>query len=182
MNWQTFKQYLEVNRERVLQFRYAPGKLVDASYHITEIKQAFINSVDCGGVLNKWTEIVVQLWVPEGETQPKAMLAGKALSIINLVETTLQLDAEAIVKIEFGNSQFDTRQMLPQVVITESENIVVDLLADTVQCKAIERGESCGTNDKGEECCTTIPEIKPVLQLKNLMNNSPVCSPGSGCC
>src|SRR6478735_5003281 len=112
LKWNNFKQILQANPQLTLQFQYAEDKWVDASYHITEIKLAPITSVDCGGVMNKWTEVIVQLWEPQDEDKENAMLVSKALSIVNLVEKTLSLDADAMVKIEFGNQQFDTRQML----------------------------------------------------------------------
>jgi hypothetical protein len=182
LKWSAFKQQLQENPSLLLQFQYAENKWVDAAYHITEIKQAPITSVDCGGVMNAWTEIIVQLWVPEAGQQDRAMQVGKALSIIDLVEKVLPLNPNGIVKVEFGNSQFDTRQMLPKYLVADGENLVVDLRPDTVQCKAIERGGSCGTNDKGEECCTPVVEVKPKIQLKNLTVSALGCTPGSGCC
>ncbi|MET3981220.1 hypothetical protein ABIB62_003702 [Mucilaginibacter sp. UYP25] len=137
---------MQANPQLILQFRYAEDKWVNASYHITEIKQAPITSVDCGGVVNRWTEIIMQLWEPQNEQQERAMPASKALSIIDLVENILPLDADGIVKIEFGNQQFETRQMLPKQLIIDNDSLVVDLKADVVQCKAIDRGGSCGTN------------------------------------
>lgn len=180
MGWQNFKEALLQNPSLDLQFQYAENKWVDASYHITEIKQAPIVSVDCGGVMNKWTEIIVQLWEPFGKQQERAMKVSKALSIVNVVESKLPLDPQAIVKIEFGNSQFDTRQMYPGSIVVDGENLIVDLQPDFTQCKAIERGGSCGTDAKGDECCT--PAEKPKIQIKNLAVSGESCTPGSGCC
>lgn len=180
--WQDFKAQLQANPKLTLQFQYAENQWVDAAYHITEIKQAPITSVDCGGVMNAWTEIIVQLWEPLNETQDRAMAVGKALSIIELVEKTLPLNPVAIVKIEFGNAAFDTRQMLPKSITINGQNLIVDLRPDAVQCKAIERGGSCGTNEQGEECCTPVVEVKPMIQLKNLTATAQSCTPGSGCC
>lgn len=59
MTWESFKNQLLQNPELDLQFQYAENKWVDAGYHITEIKQAPIVSVDCGGVMNRWTEVIV---------------------------------------------------------------------------------------------------------------------------
>ena len=182
IKWQAFKDQLNANTDLTLQFKYAEDKWVDAAYHITEIKQAPITSVDCGGVMNAWTEIIVQLWEPANGGEEKAMQVSKALSIINVVEKALPLNPNGIVKIEFGNSKFDTRQMLPQALIVEGNNLVIDLRADTVQCKAIERGGSCGTNEQGDECCTPIAETKPKMQLKNLVAATNGCTPGSDCC
>jgi uncharacterized protein YbjQ (UPF0145 family) len=182
IKWSAFKQQLQANPTLALQFQFAADKLVNASYHITEIKQAPITSVDCGGVMNKWTEIIVQLWEPEGQTQSRAMQVDKALAIVNLVEKALPLDANGIVKIEFGNSQFDTRQMLPIDIIVDGDNLIVDLRPDAVQCKAIERGGSCGRNDAGEECCSPAVVVKPMIKLQNLAAAEQCCTPGSGCC
>ena len=171
INWKSFKETLVNNAKLTLQFQYAEGKWVDASYHITEIKQAPIISVDCGGVVNNWTEIIVQLFEPTNEQQATAMKVNKALSIINVVEKALPLDGDAMVKIEFGNSTFDTRQMLPQDISINGENLVVNLQPDAVQCKAISRGGSCGT-----------PAEKPKIELKNLAVVDSCCTPGGGCC
>lgn len=182
VKWGDFKQQLNENTGLTLQFKYEEDKWVDAAYHITEIKQAPITSVDCGGVMNAWTEIIVQLWEPISETKDRAMAVGKAISIINLVEKALPLNPNGIVKIEFGNSKFDTRQMLPRAIIIEGDELIVDLRPDTVQCKAINRGASCGTNDSGEECCTPVAELKPKVVLQNLAVASNSCAPSSGCC
>jgi len=167
-NWQTFKDTLIQNPELNLQFKYAENKLVDASYHITEIKQAPITSVDCGGVMDNWTEIIVQLWEPIGQHQLKPMKAKKALTIIDVVEQKLKLAPDGIVKIEFGNSDFDSRQMFPNEIIIDGDDLVIDLRPDAVQCKAINRGDSCGTD-------------KSKAELKNLAGPNSR-TPGSGCC
>ncbi|MGY4537904.1 hypothetical protein ACVW0P_002323 [Mucilaginibacter sp. UYNi724] len=182
LTWRAFKQQLQANPQLILQFRYAEDKWVDAAYHITEIKLAPITSVDCGGVVNRWTEIIMQLWEPQNEQQERAMRVSKALSIIDLVEKVLPLDTDGILKIEFGNQQFDTRQMLPKQLLIDNDALVVDLQPDVVQCKAIDRGGSCGTNADGPECCTPIAEVKPKIQIQNLANNASCCTPGSGCC
>jgi hypothetical protein len=182
INWATFKDTLLQHPDLDLQFQYAADKKVNASYHITEIKRAPITSVDCGGVKNTWTEIILQLWVPENQQQLRAMKVKKALSIIDIVEKMLPLDRNGTVKIEFGNSQFDTRQMFPGEFIIDDENLTIGLRPDAVQCKAIARGGSCGTNDKGEECCATTTE-KPKIELKNLaIAAEACCTPGGGCC
>jgi hypothetical protein len=170
INWGVFKDKLVQNPQLDLQFQYATDKWVSPSYHITEIKQAPITSVDCGGVKNEWTEIIVQLMEPATQQQLRAMKVHKALSIIEVVEKVLPLDVNGTVKIEFGNSQFETRQLYPNEFITDGENMVIDLRPDIVQCKAIERGSSCGT------------PVKQKVELKNLAAKEACCTPGGGCC
>lgn len=183
MNWQAFKTTLAQHPDLTLQFQYAESKWVDASYHITEIKQAPIVSVDCGGTMNAWTEIIVQLWEPPVQDSESAMQVSKALSIVQIVEKSLALNPLGTVKIEFGNSQFDTRQMYPGELIIDGDNLIVNLIPDFTQCKAIERGGSCGTTEAVEECCASgLKTEKPKIPMVNLAGSSQVCEPGSGCC
>ena len=184
MNWQSFRSAIAIHPDKHLQFRYANNHLVDASYHITEIKQAPITSVDCGGVMNTWTEIIVQLWEPSVKDSERAMTVSKAMSIIELVEKAMPLNPIATIKIEFGNLEYDTRQMYPGEITMDGDNLVVDLRPDFTQCKAIDRGQSCGTTATGEECCAPDTATgKPLIQLKNLATTSAAtCKPGSGCC
>lgn len=179
--WSTFKSTLQQNPELTLQFQYSEGRFVDASYHITEIKQAPIVSVDCGGVMNSWTEIIVQLWEPSVKDSERAMQVKKALSIVDLVEKSLPLNPIGIVKIEFGNTEYDTRQMYPGNITVEGDNLIVDLTPDFTQCKAIGRGGSCGTTAEGEECCAPAVTEKTKIELINLASGT-TCTPGSGCC
>lgn len=168
MNWIDFKEVLTQHTDLHLQFQYAGNKLVKPGYHITEIKQAQITSVDCGGVLNTWNEIVLQLMELADNGEEKPMMVNKALSIIKLVESRLTLDVEATVKIEFGNTQFDTRQMHPAEFKRMNDCLTINLAPDYTQCKASTRGQSCGP--------------KPKVQLTNLATNNACCIPGGGCC
>ena len=170
ITWGIFKEKLVQNPTLDLQFQYAADKLVAPSYHITEIKQAPITSVDCGGVKNEWTEIIVQLMEPANQRQLRPMKVRKALSIIDIVENVMPLDVNGEVRIEFGNSEFDTRQLSPTDFISDEENLIVDLQPLAVQCKAIDRGGSCGE------------PVKQKVELKNLAANSSCCTPGGGCC
>lgn len=183
INWQTFKTTLQQHPDLNLQFQYAEDKWVDAAYHITEIKQAPIVSVDCGGKMNSWTEIILQLWEPGSPDSERAMLVSKALSIVQIVEKSLPLNPLGTVKIEFGNSAFDTRQMYPAEFIIDGNNLIVSLSPDFTQCKAIARGGNCGTSGSGEDCCApAVKTEKPKLQMMNLAAAGQTCEPGSGCC
>ncbi|MCE7059260.1 DUF6428 family protein [Dyadobacter sp. CY343] len=179
MSWQAFKSKLEQNPDLHLQFEYEAGKLVDRSFHITEIKQAPIVSVDCGGVMNSWTEVIVQLWEPPVKEADRSMQVNKALKIVNLVEKSLPLNPNAIVKIEFGNSRFDTRQLYPGDFLVESDSLTVRLVPDFTQCKALTRGQACGTTAADAACCSPAPEKE---ELELVAAEGAACKPGSGCC
>lgn len=170
ITWGEFRAMLLQNPELNLQFRYDSDSYVSPSYHITEIKQAPITSVDCGGVMNAWTEVIVQLMEPASGNQLKPMKVHKALSIIDVVEKKLPLNPSAIIKVEFGNANFETRQLHPNDFIIDDEELIVDLQPGKVQCKAVDRGGSCGA-----------PAEKQKVELKNLTAGA-CCTPGGGCC
>lgn len=177
ITWGDFKSILETHPDLHLQFEYAEGAFVDKSFHITEIKQALITSVDCGGQLNSWTEIVVQLWEPAVQESARSMQVSKALQIVHLVEKSLPLDPNATVKIEFGNSKFHTRQMYPGSFVVGDEDLTVNLVPDYTQCKALSRNQSCGTTTPEAACCTPAPVAVEVIEVEQTR-----CQPGSGCC
>src|SRR3546814_19144986 len=91
ITWQAFKERLQQHADQILQFQYGEEKWVEASYHIKEIKQAPIISVDCGGVMNSWTEILIQLWETDAKQTERAMKVRKALYIIEQVKKQLTL-------------------------------------------------------------------------------------------
>lgn len=167
MNWNEFKTQLVENPGLYLQFEFAKNQKVSPSFHITEIKQANITAVDCGGKMNAWTEVILQLWEPNSTEIGRSMQVSKAMTIIDMVEKTLLLNPNSIVKIEFGNTVFDTRQMHPQDFEIINDEIIVKLIADKTQCKAIGRGESCGPP-------------KPKVKITELQNSG--CSSETGCC
>jgi hypothetical protein len=80
MTWQAFKNTLVQNPDKFLQFQYAEGGFVHPSFHITEIKQAPIVSVDCGGQMNSWTEVIVQLWEPDVQEADRSMKVRKVVA------------------------------------------------------------------------------------------------------
>ena len=179
LTWGDFKNTLQQNPDLHLQFQYEEGKFVDSSYHITEIKQAPIVSVDCGGVMNSWTEVIVQLWEPSEKQVGRSMKVDKALKIVDLVEKSLPLNPNATVKIEFGNSRFDTRQMYLGAFASDGETFTVNLVPDFTQCKALTRNQSCGTPSAEASCCAPAP-VEQELELVTSDGDS--CKPGSGCC
>jgi len=177
VNWQTFKSMLEQYPDLHLHFQYETGRFVHPSFHITEIRQAPIVSVDCGGIMNKWTEVIVQLWEPPLKEADRSMQVEKALEIVNLVEKLLPLNPDAIVKIEFGNSTFDTRQMYPGELLAEGGSFIINLVPDFTQCKALSRNQSCGTVTADASACGQVSEKKEFEYIQPA-----VCKPDTGCC
>src|SRR4051812_890371 len=60
-----------------LVFVNSDGATIHGGYHLTELKAASFDTVDCGAQKNRWNETIVQLWVPEDEENGEFMTAQK---------------------------------------------------------------------------------------------------------
>ncbi len=162
MKTKEFIELLEAHPGKSVLFEYQQGKLVAPNYHITEIKNVTVDAVDCGRGSDYWKETVIQVWEsPDEKESPGYMNAFKALSIINTVDKIKPLERDAIVKFEYGNSQFHTAQLPVHKVEIDQQTLRIKLMADKTDCKA--RSE-CGIS---EEKVTT---------------ETSCCEPSSGCC
>jgi hypothetical protein len=64
-----------------LVFQLDEAPLVAPGYHVTEGNAFSYNTMDCGGVADKWRETVIQLWNPGDEPNAEFMTARKFLAI-----------------------------------------------------------------------------------------------------
>src|SRR5712692_8402683 len=78
------------------------GRTVQAGYHLTELKAASFQTVDCGGRVNHWHETIVQLWVP-ADADDDYMTAAKFLKIFEKVSGMIPLDLDAEIRVEYGD-------------------------------------------------------------------------------
>src|SRR5688572_32590578 len=93
MTTQEFIAALRKTPDHQLIFENEAGDSVHAGYHLTEIKAAHFDTVDCGGQTNRWDETIVQLWVPEGADDADGyMTAGKFLRIFDKVTAMIPLN------------------------------------------------------------------------------------------
>lgn len=164
MNTKEFMSALEQYKNCELLFEYAPGQLVGANYHITEVKHVVIDAVDCGARADAWNETVIQLWEsPEELGKTEFMSCYKAQGILNKVGRMRAYDMNAVVRIEYGNSLFHTAQLFINSFEVRNNQIVFKLVVSPTDCKA---KETCG-----------IPEGET-----QTVTADSTCAPGSGCC
>ena len=135
MKTQEFLQSLKDNSGSGLTFEYAPGKFISETYHITEVKNVSIDSVDCGGNPDSYKQTIVQLWVPSAEKPRKPWTAEKALSILKKVDkmTTIQGDTE--IFFEFGNDEIRTSNFSIENIELTDNRINVQLFVKPTVCK-----------------------------------------------
>ena len=156
-------QLLETHKDTSLLFEYAPGQLVGANYHITEVKYIKIDAVDCGAQTDTWNETVIQLWESPSElSKIDFMSTFKALGILKKVGNMKPYNLDSEVKFEYSNSLFHTAQLFVSDYELSNKNLIFKLAVEKTDCKA---KEACG-----------VPETE------ELASATACCGPESGCC
>ncbi|WP_430909273.1 DUF6428 family protein [Maribacter sp. 2-571] len=162
MKTKEFLSLLETSPQKSLVFSYANNRSVGKNYHITEVKNVTVDTVDCGGKSDFWKETVVQLW--ESPTEKDAltyMSTRKALQILKRVDAAKPMERDVEIKFEYGNDHFHTAQLYVHDLTVTADRLTVQLGSRPTDCKA---KESCG-----------IPVEKTTVSAGQ-------CAPGSGCC
>jgi len=175
---------LENNPELPLLFEYKTGAFARMDFHITEIKNVNFDTVDCGGVQNKWQEVQVQLWEPEMPDPTHRVNTTKALDIFKVVNKKRETWGDVELKFEYGNTGFHTSILPVGQVEIHKDKIIVKLGQTMTTCKAQDRATT--PEEKAAACCGPVVEVaeisKPKVNLSDLVASNDVCTPGSGCC
>ncbi|WP_242092525.1 DUF6428 family protein [Aestuariivivens sediminicola] len=173
MKAKEFFTILENNKDKDLLFEYAHGLHVGANYHITEVKHASIDAVDCGAQTDAWRETIIQLWEsPDELDKTEYMSVYKALSILKRVERMKPFDWTSELKFEYGNASFHTAHLFVNDFETRGNHLIFNLSVEKTDCKA---RSLCGVTDSnGAELC-----IESEIAHTDM---EPCCSPGGNCC
>lgn len=113
---------------------FAPSGPIGAGYHLTELKRARIDSVDCGGRISRWDEAVLQAFDVTGEVHIKL---GKALAILTRAAHALPGVADLPLAIEFGpgNASLQRFDIADLALVAGQAHLT--LRAQTATCKVI---------------------------------------------
>ena len=140
MTTQEFIAALRQTPDNQLIFENETGDRVRAGYHLTEIKAAHFDTVDCGGQRNQWHETIIQLWVPaNADDDDEYMTAGKFLRIFDKVTAMIPLQLEAEMRVEYGDENFFPSLYHVQSVTGEDGATRVLLAPPATTCKARDR-------------------------------------------
>lgn len=157
-----FLNLLREHKEKSLFFEYQPGQFVPANYHITEVKNLTIDSVDCGAGTDSWKETIIQLWESPSEIgKTEFMSAFKALGILTKVDKMRPMERDAELKFEYSNNSFHTAQLFVEDYSWNNEKLVIKLSVKKTDCKA-------------KEACS--------VPVETIQKPTTTCAPGSGCC
>ncbi len=135
MNTLTFKNLLSENPNKVLAFRYAENLEVPSDYHITEVKNVIIESIDCGANSHQERQTVVQLWSPRDGESRHGMSANKAKSIFDKVDTIIPINDSAEILFEYGDKHVSTTQFKVAQVENSEGKLIIELVAPITACK-----------------------------------------------
>ncbi|MEM7332653.1 MAG: DUF6428 family protein [Chloroflexota bacterium] len=193
MQVQQFLDAIEANHELPLLFDYGNGKIVQGGYHVTEIKNATFDTIDCGNSLHRWKEVIVQVWVPEEASEDEPFMpASKFMKIWDVVDSRLSLFRDAEIRIEFGDASNLTSNYHVDGFVATEDGLVVQMAPPRTMCKpreilipftdgqTVNVGQIAGAVQRVEE---VIP-----LSLDLQSNSVSCCSPAesgdsnSSCC
>lgn len=146
MKTSEFLNILKENPNLGLAFEIEKGQFVKPTFHITEVKNATIESVDCGGNPDTYKETIVQLMVNPLEQMRKPWTAEKALDIFDKVGRLKPMHDDAEVFFEYGDLDMRTSNFSVENVIFEDGNIHFELFAKPTVCKP-------SLNPSAKACC-----------------------------
>jgi hypothetical protein len=148
MKTHEFIKELRNSADKELIFANTDGQSIHAGYHLTEIKVASFETVDCGGKTNRWNETVLQLWVPE-DAEDTYMKSDKFLRIYDKVRRLVPVDEEAEIRIEYGDENFFPTAY--HVSESREDKVAIRFFLEPPEttCKARDRALA----GKAESCC-----------------------------
>jgi hypothetical protein len=151
----TTRAFLDILRaarpEQQLVFQLDEAPLVGAGYHVTELKAVTYNTMDCGGVADKWEETVIQLWNPGDEQEREYMTVSKFLAIYERVAKHIPVSYDAELRFEYGDKDRPAASYHVELLKSRGNLILVHLRAPVVTCK--ERDRKSATLAVAETSC-----------------------------
>jgi hypothetical protein len=148
MNAREFIDKRRAAQNKGLIFTNSDGDAVHPGYHLTEIKAALFDAVDCGGQVNRWPETIFQLWVPEN-ADSVYMKADKFVRIYEKVRRSIPLDENAEARVEYGDENFFPSLYKIDSISVDKNALRVLLQPPGTTCKARDRA----IDSHAEPCC-----------------------------
>ncbi|RNC79343.1 MAG: hypothetical protein ED557_14765 [Balneola sp.] len=125
---------LEENPNQEIIFRLNDGRELGGDLHITEVKNAIIESVDCGSNAHQFKETIIQLWINEDSDIVAKWSAGKALRILKKTIRTDYKGSNSEVYFEFGDSITPVSKYSFTIAVNP-DRIIFDMFVEATACK-----------------------------------------------
>jgi len=157
MTTQAFFDLIAKHPKKEFFFEYEAGEFVNIAYHITEIKNMTIESVDCGGNPDTYHQTAIQLWWNGTEKKEKAMTGEKVAKILNIVDKVKPIKRDTELFIEWGFGDLRTSNYQINEVDEQEDKIILKMYVKAPVCKPLEMipiGEFIGGGcTPGGGCC-----------------------------
>lgn len=178
------KDFLAAVKDRSdnpLVFEFKPGSVVQGGYHVTEIKNAQYETIDCGNSLHTWKEVIVQVWVPaEAKAEDPFMPASKFLKIWDVVDAKLNLYQDAEIRIEYGDASHLTSNYDVHGFAENEDGLVVQMSPPRTMCKP--REILVPLQDFAKETLDAVSCCSPSAREETVIPLPAQASNGSSCC
>jgi hypothetical protein len=137
-----------------LVFTYG-GRSVKPGYHVTEVKAGSFAALDCGANHEEWSEIFVQLWDVNGDSD-RHMPVGKFAAIIRKVTEHLALDPTARLTFEVSDGVRPMELYRAGLPFERDGEMRVELSPRPASCKPrdrwLEEKMASGCCGSGSDC------------------------------
>lgn len=128
----------------------ANGKGINAGFHITELKHAKINSIDCGGNEDQFDEVTLQLLDGYGGL---AMSSGKLAKILAHSLKAIPALENKDLRVEFAPENNGLHIYHMEDVTVVNERLTIALTNGAAVCKPAQRASSNCDCQKQTACC-----------------------------
>jgi hypothetical protein len=159
MKTNEFISELRAAPDHQLLFVDPEGHTVHSGYHLTELKAASFDTVDCGGQANQWQETIVQLWVPSA-AHDDYMTSAKFLKIVDKLRGMIPLKLDAKIRVEYGDENFFPSTYHVRSVTRDQSITRVLLAPPQTTCKARDRRVAASPATEAQACCAPQSESR----------------------
>lgn len=125
-----------------------PDGEIGRGYHLTEIKRAAIEALDCGGRTDRWTEVVLQLL--DGDVG-RPMTVGTLKGILERGRHTLEGLDGARLQVEFAHANQGLSRHTIAGIASDPGQTTIALQPERAACKPI---AEVLAGAGAERCCT----------------------------
>ncbi len=151
---------------------------ISPGYHVTEVKMATVNSLDCGRGTDQWREIVIQLLDGNADTSGTYMQSAKMAHILNQALNGEQTDNNTELYFEFAIGNAALQKSTVSRIEIVNNTISISLNATIAQCKPYQRALASGKAlTSGNSCCgSVVKQSQACCDTGSASIDSPCCT------
>lgn len=133
---------LQENPDKALVFQFGES-IINPEYHVTEIKHARINSVDCGkkSKPEHWEELCVQLLDGAANNTGAYMPTGKFAGIVGTAVKRLNVESNAALYFEFSPNNGPMNKLHAVSIDADESQLRIHLGSQSAVCKPFQRSK-----------------------------------------